>query len=306
MDNSNEHIIDIDFQENNGPHNRRKFIEEIMDEPAEELNTKKIRVNITNPASNKSSYVWDYFQTENGRDVCKIVVLLGDKEVECQKSLKHNGGTGNMKSHLRSKHKIYGPNNAEQNLKKTNQLCIDEIVRKVTPHRAPKQTELKRATTEWLVIDSLPFNVIHRKGYRKMIHKFDPAFILPCNKSIKNELGIAYQKCVLELKELLSITCETASITTDLWTARSNDGYIGVTLHWLTSDFEVRDAILAVERMEYPHMGERIKEYLNEKIKEFGLAGKIFCAITDNGANMKKAIRIWDNIERISCSAHTL
>ncbi len=53
-------------------------------------------------------------------------------------------------------------------------------------------------------------------------------FILPSNKNIKNELGIAYQKCVLELKELLSITYETASITTDLWIAHSNDGYIGV------------------------------------------------------------------------------
>ena len=53
MDNSNEHIIDIDFQENNGPHNRRKFIEEIMDEPAEELNTKKIQVNIINTDLNQ-------------------------------------------------------------------------------------------------------------------------------------------------------------------------------------------------------------------------------------------------------------
>ncbi len=36
------------------------------------------------------------------------------------------------------------------------------------------------------------------------------------NKSIKKDLIIAYQKEVLELKKLLSTTCETASITTDL------------------------------------------------------------------------------------------
>ncbi len=67
---------------------------------------------------------------------------------------------------------------------------------------------------------------------------------------------------------------------------------IGITLYWLTSDFKICNAILTVERMEYPHTDERIKEYLNEKIKEFGLVEKIFYAITDNGANMKKAIRI--------------
>ena len=79
-----------------------------------------------------------------------------------------------------------------------------------------------------------------------------------------------------------------------------------MTLHWLSSDFEIYNVILAVEKMEYPHTGERIKEYLNEKIEEFGLTGKIICAITDNEANMKKAIRIWNNVECLPCSAHTL
>src|SRR6185437_238555 len=128
----------------------------------------------------------------------------------------------------------------------------------------------------------------------------------PSSKGIKQHLAIAYQKSVQELKELVSTTCETASITTDLWTAHNNDGYIGVTLHWLTPDFEICDIILSVEKMEYPHTGERIKEYLDKKVKEFGLGTKIFCAITDNGANMKKAINIWDNVERLPCSAYTL
>ena len=64
-----------------------------------------------------------------------------------------------------------------------------------------------------------------------MIHQFDPAFIPPSDKSIKKDLTIAYQKGILKLKELLFTTCETASITTDLWTAHNNDKYIGITLH---------------------------------------------------------------------------
>src|SRR6266498_4855564 len=176
------------------------------------------------------------------------------------------------------------------------------MIKKVPSHHTLKQAELKKVTTEWLVTDSLPFNVIYGKGYRKMIQRFDPAFIFPSNKSIKKDLAIAYQKGVLALKELISVTCETASITTDLWTVRSNDGYIGVTLHWLFSDFEIYDVILAVEKMEYPHTSERIKEYLNKKIEEFELTGKIVCAITNNRANMKKAIRIWDNVKRLPCS----
>ncbi len=138
-----------------------------------------------------------------------------------------------------------------------------------------------------------------------MIQKFDPAFILLNNKSIKKDLAIAYQKGILVLKELISVTCKIAFITTDLWTACSNDGYIGMTFYQLSFDFEIYDVILAIEKIEYPHTGEQIKEYLNEKIEEFGLTEKIVCVITNNEANMKKAIKIWDNVECLFCSAHT-
>ncbi|CAJ0830930.1 13821_t:CDS:2 [Entrophospora sp. SA101] len=67
-------------------------------------------------------------------------------------------------------------------------------------------------------------------------------------------------------------TCDTATIT-GLWTARSK----------LTSDFELVDVLLAIEKMPYPHSNQTILEYLKNKINEFGLEGKLICGITDNG-----------------------
>lgn len=206
---------DIDIQEEDefSNVNRRKA----TNEPVEEPNAKKIRVNIINLTdTKKSSFVWDYFQTENGRDVCKILILQKNEEVECKKSYKHDGGTGNMKQHLQLKHNIFAPNDIQLKSNKKNQLNIDKMISKVTPHREAKQKELKMNTTEWLVTDSLPFNIVNRIGYQKMIHKFDPAFNIPSNKCIKKNLAIAYQKGPLQLKELISITYVTASITTDL------------------------------------------------------------------------------------------
>ena len=65
-----------------------------------------------------------------------------------------------------------------------------------------------------------------------------------------------------------------------------------MTLYQLSFNFEIYNIILAIEKMKYSHIGERIKEYLNEKIEEFELTGKIIYAITNNRANIKKAIRI--------------
>ena len=61
-----------------------------------------------------------------------------------------------------------------------------------------------------------------------------------------------------------------------------------------------------MERMPYPHSGENISTFLQEKVKEFNLEGKITCVVTDNGSNMVKAIKLWDGVERLPCAAHTL
>src|SRR6185437_15616606 len=121
---------------------RRKAI----DENEEEKNVKKIRVNITDPVNKKGcvkSYVWDYFQIEKGRAICKIIILKKGKEEECGTNYKYDTGTGNMKLHLRVKHGILGPDDLEQNLDKKHQLRIDQMVRKVMPHRETIQAELR-------------------------------------------------------------------------------------------------------------------------------------------------------------------
>ena len=102
---------------------------------------------------------------------------------------------------------------------------------KVKPHKEPRNQEIRQAIAEWITIDNLPINVVQGKGYRKMMMTLDPAFPIPSNKRIKKEIHIGYTNAIGELKILLENTCESASLITDLWTAKSKHGYIGITLH---------------------------------------------------------------------------
>ncbi|EXX55855.1 hypothetical protein RirG_221490 [Rhizophagus irregularis DAOM 197198w] len=88
-------------------------------------------------------------------------------------------------------------------------------------------------------------------------------------------------------------------LTTDLWTAKSRYGYLGVTATWLTSDFEFREALLSCDHLPYPHTGEVISEELFRIIGVWRLKTMVFTIATDNGANMV-------NVERQPCAVHTL
>ncbi len=74
----------------------------------------------------------------------------------------------------------------------------------------------------------------------------------------------------------------------------------------MTSDFEMHDVLLSIKQMEYSHIKKWIKDYLNIKIKEFELSEKIIYIIIDNKANMKKVIRLLDDVKHLSCSAYML
>ena len=100
-------------------------------------------------------------------------------------------------------------------------------------------------------------------------------------------------------------------MTTDLWTAKSRHGYLGVTATWLSSDFKFREALLSCNHLAYPHTGEVISEELFQIIHEWRLENVVFTVATDNGANMVKGIRLLGEnyirkIEHQPCAAHTL
>ncbi|CAG8704546.1 6155_t:CDS:2, partial [Scutellospora calospora] len=88
--------------------------------------------------------------------------------------------------------------------------------------------------------------------------------------------------------------------------SRTNQAYIGVTVTWINSNFELKEALLTIQLLPSLHTAEAIEDSLNQVITNWGLTGRVFCITTDNGPNIKKAISLMDNITRSSFSAHTL
>ena len=55
---------------------------------------------------------------------------------------------------------------------------------------------------------------------------------------------------------------EYFAITTDLWTARSKHTYIGITIHYVTNQFDLRNLLLATKKFSDSHTAENLTEIL--------------------------------------------
>ncbi|CAG8645831.1 15424_t:CDS:2, partial [Dentiscutata heterogama] len=174
-------------------------------------------------------WVWKYFKLSKDKqyDVCDVEVMnLKNQKVKCGYKYLHNGSTGNMSSHLQNKHNLC--ENKNKNQDRTVQQTLSETFErtKTKPDREPRNQEIQQAIAEWIIVDNLPINIINGKGYRKMMKIVDPVFQVPSNKRIKKIINDSYPMAVENLKKLINDTCESASLTTDLWTAQSKHRYI--------------------------------------------------------------------------------
>jgi len=160
--------------------------------------------------------------------------------------------------------------------------------------------------TNWIIGDLQPLYVVQSPLFRQLISELDPAFIMPDEKGIKKVIAESYNFTLPKLIEKIRVEAKSVSLTTDMWTARNGQGYIGITCSYIDSNFILNEITLTVNHIRYPHTAQHIAESLEETLEEWKLRDKVFVITTDNAANMKKAISDMDLVEWQGCSAHTL
>lgn len=95
-----------------------------------------------------------------------------------------------------------------------------------------------------------------------------------------------------------------------MWTARNRQGFLGVTCFFLDKNFAIQEVVLTIEYVKYSHTAQNISDALLVILDQWELREKVYIITTDNGANMKKAIKdmneVSSNIKWQPCAAHTL
>ena len=115
---------------------------------------------------------------------------------------------------------------------------------------------------------------------------------MPDEKGIKKVIYKAYNFTLPVLIKKINDDAKRVSITTDMWTARNGQGYIGVTCSYIDAKFNLNEITLTVNYVRYPHTAQHIAESLEETFNEWNLQDKVFTITTDNAANIKKVFTV--------------
>ncbi|KAL2079766.1 hypothetical protein ACEWY4_025510 [Coilia grayii] len=251
--------------------------------------------------SNMKADVWNHFgfrKLGNGTvDKSKVVCRI------CKAEVKYSGNTTNLRNHLTRHHPdVQLMLTSETD---TRQQSIETAFKNKMPHNSPRAQNITESIALFICKDLRPYSVVENEGFSNMVEVLEPCYTIPGRKQMSESV---IPRLYETLKESVTLSLQSAdrvALTCDAWTSLTQDSFVTITSHFIGKQWDNISYVLQTRAMYASHTGANIAELLSEALNEWNLTNKDPVIITDNAANMVRAIEILE-VPHIGCFAHIL
>ncbi|CAI5697249.1 uncharacterized protein LOC109195782 [Oreochromis niloticus] len=271
----------------------------------------------------RQSPIWDYFEYDSVLDKSKCLVMERDKI--CGTFLKGKNPT-NLKVHLKSLHKKANLAYLEKVRENAQASCPETEANprqgsgmhaETTPQKTLMQCFQRRPDGCWLVNsqehhkrEEALVNMFIETGistqlcesiaFKNFSNSLEPKFRTPGAARVNCLIGAKMDIAKQKLKELIK-EARKLTLCVDGWSKRGlTASFMGVSAcFYHPPGGQVHHALLNLHRLEHPHTGEAIARCIDQTLEEWAVGKeKVLLVVTDNGANIVKAVRLLQNRRR--------
>lgn len=139
-----------------------------------------------------------------------------------------------------------------------------------------------------IATDFQPFKIVEDRGFKNFCYALNPSYIPPCRRVLTQRVSEMYEREVASLRRRVS-KVSAVCLTTDCWTSRVTTSFKSVTCHFI-EDFHMSFCLLDCFEFNERHTADNLAEKLCSVAAEWGIDKKVVCCLTDNAANITKAI----------------
>ncbi|KAI2645977.1 E3 SUMO-protein ligase ZBED1 [Labeo rohita] len=249
------------------------------------------------PKHKSSSIIWRYFGFRKDD--------VNQSDVLCRSCLTKiatkQGSTTNMFHHLKQHHRVLHeecmtmretPGTSQSSQNKPKQSLIADAFSSVTPYEST-------STRHKEITDAITYHIAKDMT-------LDKRYKIP-SRTHFNQVAIPklYNECKMSVESELREIDHFAT-TTDLWTSRTTEPYISLTVHFITTNFKLKTRCLQTSFFPAEHTGDNIAEEMRGALADWNLKeDQQVCVTTDNASNMIKAMEV-NGWTRLQCFGHRL
>ena len=158
---------------------------------------------------------------------------------------------------------------------------------------SPDQMKKTASFVENIIIGcGLPLSIVENPHFISFCRDMDPLFHLPSRSYLSRHLlpnGVSRK--VEAVQNKLS-AAKSVSLTLDIWTDRRCHSFLAATVHSFVR-CEPLTMLLSFVSFKGSHTGLRIAAEIERIVEENHLSGKLAYLVTDNAANMRKAVDVF-------------
>lgn len=170
-----------------------------------------------------------------------------------------------------------------------------------------------------MITHGAPFNMVEWRVFREYQKFLNDDCVFVSRNTIAKEILNVYRDEKEKLKSQLAQIRGRVCLTSDCWTACSNEGYISLTAHYVDMNWKLQNKILAFAHMEPPHSGRDLALKVLEMLDDWGIEKKFFSITLDNASannsmanflkehlGLSNSLLLDGEFFHIRCSAHIL
>lgn len=143
-----------------------------------------------------------------------------------------------------------------------------------------------------LACDQLPLSLTESPSFRDFVQEAEPKFVFPVRTTIRNVLLPQY---ITKMENILSLELKDLNriyLTLDLWTNRQMISFLGVTVHHVNKDWELKSRLLGCDHFNGRHTAFNIASANEEIVSRFSIQGKVKKVVAVNASSMVKEFDI--------------
>ena len=159
----------------------------------------------------------------------------------------------------------------------------------------------------------IAFNVVGRASFVNLLKTANRRVKLKSPKTYIRLTRVRAEEIDKSIRDIIQTIREEGDIksvafTTDIWTSRSQDSYMSLTIHFIDRFWHLHRLTPYVKPFPEKHSGVNISLGLGNMIMELNLnsADIDLTCVNDNASNMKLGIKLTPGLEQYLCDTHTL
>jgi hAT family C-terminal dimerisation region len=183
--------------------------------------------------------------------------------------------------------------------------------------------------TLWLLEDMHPFSIVEDVGFKKMIAclnnklRTNQKIKLPSvdeivweasridevlREFLRSELSSQGGRSEIDTSNIIATDSSFSllSFTLDAWTSIFGNPFLGVTVHSITNEFEMRSYVLALRHFKPPHTSTAYKQVFESILAEYGLGTHTALSVTTDSASVMQKMMDETDLPHSRCMAHSL